>query len=55
MLRKSELLRLARSLRSQSEGRGPAKRNLRKLADYYQREAERISQHSKHKKDGRAA
>ena len=42
MSRKDELLELARSLRSQSEGRGPTKRNLRDLADYYQREAEQL-------------
>jgi len=40
MSRKDELLEIARSLRSQAEGRGHTKRNLRHLADYYQREAE---------------
>ena len=40
MSRKDELLKTARVLRAQAEGRGPAKRYLRKLADNYQREAQ---------------
>ena len=40
MTRKDELLKTAKVLRAQAEGRGPAKRYLRKLADDYQREAE---------------
>jgi hypothetical protein len=40
MTRKDELLKIAKVLRAQAEGRGPAKRYLRKLADNYQREAE---------------
>ena len=43
MSHKDELLKRARVLRSQSEGRGPTKRSLRQLADSYQREAERLS------------
>jgi hypothetical protein len=43
MSRKDELLKLAKVLYSQAEGRGSVKRNLRKLGDYYQREAERLS------------
>jgi len=42
MSRKDELLDLARSLRSQAEGRGHTKRNLRQLADHYQREAQQL-------------
>jgi hypothetical protein len=42
MSHKDELLEIARVLRSQAEGRGPAKRNLRHLADHYQREAEHL-------------
>ena len=44
MSRKDELLKLARLFQAQSEScsRGPVKQSLRKLADYYQQEAERI-------------
>jgi hypothetical protein len=55
MSRKDELLKLARLLRSQAEGRGPTKRSLRQLADYYQREAERLSERGNHKRPDRAA
>ena len=58
MSRKDELMKLARSLRSQAEGRGPAKRTLRQLADDCEREAQRLSelpQRRDHKKPDRAA
>jgi len=42
MSRKGELMKLARLLRSQAEGHGPTKRSLRQLADYYEREAQRL-------------
>ena len=44
MSRKDELLKLARLFRAQAEScsRGPVKQSLRKLADYYQQEAQRI-------------
>jgi hypothetical protein len=55
MLRKTELLKLARLLRSQAEGRGSSKRNLRKLADYYDREAKRLPDRPDVKRADRAA
>ena len=44
MSRKDELLKLAKIFRSQAEScsRGPVKHSLRKLADFYQREADQI-------------
>jgi hypothetical protein len=59
MSRKDELLKQAKLLYSQAEGRGSVKRSLRKLGDYYQREAERLSERypisGKHKKHEQAA
>ena len=58
MSRKDELMKLARLLRSQAEGHGPTKRSLRQLADYYEREAHRLSElpgRRDHKKPDRAA
>jgi len=44
MARKDELLKLARLLQAQADtcGRGPVKLSLRKLANHYRQEAERI-------------
>ena len=44
MSRKDELLKLARLFQAQAEScsRGPVKQSLRKLADYYQQEVQRI-------------
>ena len=60
MSRRDELLKLARLLYSQCEGHGSSKRNLRKLADDYQREADRLLERpapngDKHQKHNRAA
>jgi len=59
MSRKDELLEIARVLRSQAEGRGPAKRSLRRLADHYQHEAEHLLElrrlKRRHKKRDHAA
>jgi hypothetical protein len=56
MSRKDELLKIAKVLRAQAEGRGPAKRYLRKLADDYEHEADRLSRNSpnKHKHNSAA-
>jgi hypothetical protein len=50
MSRKDELLKLARIFRSQavSCSGGPVKHSLRKLADYYQREADQIRKQAAH-------
>jgi hypothetical protein len=44
MSRKEELLKMARLLRAQAEGMSSrdAKQAFRKMADYYQREAEQL-------------
>ena len=58
MSHRDELLDLARSLHSQAEGRGLSKRNLRQLADDYQREAElllKIRREREQKKQDHAA
>ena len=62
MSRKDELFKLARLFRAQSEScsHAPVKQNLRKLAEYYQREAKQLleaqpRESAKHKKSDQAA
>ena len=62
MSRKDELVKLARLFQAQAEScsHGPVKQNLRKLAEYYQREAKQLletqrRESAKHKKSDQAA
>ena len=61
MSRKDELVKLARLFQEQAEScHGPVKQSLRKLAEYYQREAKQLleaqrRESAKHKKSDQAA
>ena len=62
MSRKEELLKLANLIHTQAEscGRGPVKQSLRKLAEYYDREAKQLletprRESARHKKSDQAA